>query len=234
MSLGHGSSIVRNGLHFSVDFSNLKSVQSLSLTDISGNGIPITITNPSDNTLQVTNGYAQFSPSTEGGSATFYTISDSSFNTIKNEITLETAVYITSLTSGGTRIVSPRIVEGGYPLGFGVNASTLSVEVNTDTGWKTGVASGAGIGTNTWIYVTQTTSVIDNSFKTYVNGELRNTISLGGSIPTGGGGLLIGRGFYGGIRNATGRVGFVRVYSRALTSTEIQQNFNALRGRYGI
>jgi hypothetical protein len=31
-----------------------------------------------------------------------------------------------------------------------------------------------------------------------------------------------------------GRIGFWMVYSRALSASEVQQNFNALRGRYGI
>jgi hypothetical protein len=31
-----------------------------------------------------------------------------------------------------------------------------------------------------------------------------------------------------------GNVGNVQIYNRALSATEVQQNFNALRGRYGI
>lgn len=32
----------------------------------------------------------------------------------------------------------------------------------------------------------------------------------------------------------SGKIALVRVYNRALTQTEVQQNFNALRGRFGI
>jgi hypothetical protein len=32
----------------------------------------------------------------------------------------------------------------------------------------------------------------------------------------------------------TGKYGHITVYNRALSSTEIQQNFNALKGRYGL
>ncbi len=35
-------------------------------------------------------------------------------------------------------------------------------------------------------------------------------------------------------RYFTGKVGMVKLYNRALTASEIQQNFNAVRGRYGI
>ena len=31
-----------------------------------------------------------------------------------------------------------------------------------------------------------------------------------------------------------GKISNFRIYSKALTTSEIQQNFNALRGRYGI
>ena len=34
--------------------------------------------------------------------------------------------------------------------------------------------------------------------------------------------------------NFTGRISATRIYNKALTATEVQQNFNAIRGRYGI
>ena len=36
------------------------------------------------------------------------------------------------------------------------------------------------------------------------------------------------------IYNYRGRIGFSRIYNRALTSTEVSQNFNATRARFGI
>jgi hypothetical protein len=35
-------------------------------------------------------------------------------------------------------------------------------------------------------------------------------------------------------QNLDGDFSFISVYDKALSATEIQQNFNALRGRYGI
>lgn len=234
MSLGHGTVIAKTGVHFSIDFNNPKSIQGTSLLDLSGNNIQISLTNPLENTLQIINGYAQFTPLTESGAATYYTVNNSSFNTIKNEMTLETVVYSTVANAGGSRIVSPRITEGGSPLGFGINSSSIAVEINTTTGWKTGNIFGSDIGLNRWLHIIQTTSVTSNLFSTYINGALRTTVSLASSVPNGGNGILIGRGFYGGVKNATGRVSMVRVYNRALTDAEITQNFEALRGRYGI
>ena len=195
---------------------------------------PVSLTNPLENTLQITNGYAQFTPSTESGTSTYYTISDPLFNIIKNEMTLETVVYSTIANAGGSRIVSPRITESGSPLGFGINSNSIAVEVNTTTGWTTGNIGGTDVGLNRWMHIIQTTSVNSNLFSTYINGTLRTTVSLAGSVPNGGNGILIGRGFYGGIKNATGRVSMLRIYNRAVSAAEIAQNFQATRGRYGI
>ena len=38
----------------------------------------------------------------------------------------------------------------------------------------------------------------------------------------------------GGVRHLDGRIGETRIYSRALTATEVSQNFNATRGKYGV
>ena len=236
MSLGHGASIVRNNLGFNADFSNVKSIDGTNLIDISGNNIATTLSNPSANTMVLANGYAEFNPLDIGGTATFYTISNSYFNTIKNEISIETAMYVYSNFGNNSwvRGVSPRISETSSPLGFSIQSSGMSVEVNTTNGWKTASFSTPLSGYNKWLYITQTTSVTDNEFKTYINGTLVRTVSLVGEIPNGGGGFLIGRGFFGGIRNYNGRVGFLRVYAKRLSHNEIQRNFEATRGRYGI
>jgi hypothetical protein len=236
MALGHGVSIVRDGLGLNVDFANPKSINSTTLTDVSSNGIPISLTNSSANTMVITNGYAEFNPIDIGGTATFYTISNSYFNTIKNEISIETAMYVYSNLGNDqwVRGVSPRIAEGGSPLGFSIMMSGMTVEANTTNGWKGSSFSTTLSGYNKWLYITQTTSVTDNEFKTYINGILVRTVSLAGEIPNGGNGFLIGRGFYGGIRNYNGRVGFLRVYSKRLVESEIRQNFDAFKGRYGI
>jgi hypothetical protein len=240
MAIVYNTNIVRPGIAFHADFANPKGISGTTLTDLSNN-LSVSLTNPGANTVNITNGYAEFLPADLTSTATFYTISNSSyFNNIKSEITLETALYVYS-TLGSTdtiniiRGVSPRVTETGSPLGFSLAADRITYEVNTNLGWTTGQAIGAaGVGHNKWVYITQVTSVIDNSFKTYVNGALVATLSLAGGIPTNGNGILIGRGFYAGIKNYHGRVGFVRVYSTALSATQVAQNFNAQRGRFGL
>lgn len=236
MSLGHGVSIVKSSLGFNVDFANPKSISGTTLTDVSSSKISISLTNSSANTMVITNGYAEFNPVDVGGTATFYTISNNYFNTIKNEMSIETAMYVYGNFGSDyyVRGVSPRTTETSSPLGFSISSTGLIVETNTTNGWKTAGFSSALSGYNKWIHITQTTSIIDNATKTYINGNLVHTLSLAGETPNGGNGFLIGRGFYGGIRNYNGRVGFLRVYSKRLIQSEISQNFEAFRGRYNI
>jgi hypothetical protein len=43
-----------------------------------------------------------------------------------------------------------------------------------------------------------------------------------------------GLGLTDGVHNFNGLLPLSRIYNRALTATEVMQNFNALRGRYGV
>lgn len=69
----------------------------------------------------------------------------------------------------------------------------------------------------------------------YINGVLKDSVAKAGALITRTTGAAIGRfggtttGYYFG-----GDIYKVAVYNRGLSATEIAQNFNALRGRYGI
>jgi hypothetical protein len=79
--------------------------------------------------------------------------------------------------------------------------------------------------------ITKTSST---NFNGYYNGNYTSSLSFSGWA----GSMLnvnIGRGFSpSGERWFIGKIPSVKVYNRALSAAEIQQNFNALRGRYGI
>lgn len=73
--------------------------------------------------------------------------------------------------------------------------------------------------------------------KIYVNGVEKASNAWANTIPTNTNGCSIGA--YGGFNGARGYyyngiISAVRVYNKALTATEIKQNFEAHRGRYGI
>jgi hypothetical protein len=67
----------------------------------------------------------------------------------------------------------------------------------------------------------------------YINGE-NHFSAVPGAKTNPGGNLMIGKfgvfsSFY-----FPGELGFVRIYNTALTQAQVKQNFNAMRGRYGI
>jgi hypothetical protein len=73
--------------------------------------------------------------------------------------------------------------------------------------------------------------------RTYINGALVNSRSESRTVSTNTNGCSIG--VYGGFNGSrsywyNGDIGLVKVYNKNLTELEVQQNFNALRGRYGI
>jgi hypothetical protein len=84
---------------------------------------------------------------------------------------------------------------------------------------------------NTWYNVVG--SYDGSNMKIYVNGVLKNTVAQTGTLATNAVTAKIGT-FQGTNYNLTGRVSNISIYNRALTATEVQQNFNATRSRFGI
>jgi hypothetical protein len=97
----------------------------------------------------------------------------------------------------------------------------------------------SGLLANTWHCAAITYAGGTNTSTTYYNGTPTGlSRTFGGGNPTGFIGVMnnvnIGRGFHlgGGERIFTGRVSSVCIYNRALSSSEVQQNYNATKGRY--
>ena len=80
-----------------------------------------------------------------------------------------------------------------------------------------------------YIVIRRTTDVVE----WYKNGVFSNSQvnPYGASVVTGTSNILIGSGYAGSYQ---GYIYNVQVFNRALSATEISQNFNALRGRYGL
>lgn len=69
----------------------------------------------------------------------------------------------------------------------------------------------------------------------YLNGALVGTQTyVGPGDFSNNNNVLIGRRFGDASRSLRGSVSAAKIYNRALSAAEVQQNFNALRGRYGI
>jgi hypothetical protein len=53
-------------------------------------------------------------------------------------------------------------------------------------------------------------------------------------LDEGSSGLNLAQSYSGSTQFFDGKLSVAKIYNRALTAAEIKQNFNALRGRYGI
>ena len=94
------------------------------------------------------------------------------------------------------------------------------------------VVSTTTIVANTWYYVAVT---FDNGvMKMYVNGVLENTVTASVSTVKTNTNSSLDIGRFGTTYYSTGRRGLVQLYNKALSSTEVLQNFNFYRSRYGI
>ena len=121
---------------------------------------------------------------------------------------------------------------GGYCIGIGQYFSTTDNQVVALFGYIRWVLTGVYYQYTGWHMVTMT---LDSSGtpSIYING-----ISIGtyagtiANVPSAGTGFAVGSQW--GIRYANTRSGNVTFYNRALTASEILQNFNALRIKYGI
>jgi hypothetical protein len=91
------------------------------------------------------------------------------------------------------------------------------------------------INTSSWYQVVGTFT--SGRRRLYINGNLVNSDAQAGTISTNSGGMSIGA--YGGFSGArgyyyNGNLAICRVYNKELTSTEVLQNYNAIKGRFGI
>ena len=211
MSLSHSPRIVNSGLVLCLDAANLKSYPGSgnTWTDLSGSG----------NNGILTNGPTYSSANSgviifDGVDDRVDTITVSSLTTM----TIEIWIYDTR-SSGQRDILSYNGNSGAYTF----NGSTFRTDGNGLVG-----RSFAGVGDpplNTWyrfcyvkngdLYINETKytgSGTNNPYGVISLGNTRSDVN----------------------NRLNGRISNVKIYNRALTQSEISQNFNALRGRYGI
>lgn len=93
--------------------------------------------------------------------------------------------------------------------------------------WNT-VVGATSLSLNTWYFAAVTYSN-STGWKLYLNGREDGT-SASTTTFTGNQEIVIGA--YSSSNNFTGRIASVQVYNRALTATEIFQNYHATKGRY--
>ena len=115
----------------------------------------------------------------------------------------------------------------GYGLQFGACGTAGTTLYVFFGGLNCNVVSYGTLVTNTWyqaVYTRTTSPGISNIL--YINGISRSTnTSSNPNAPAGS--TLISSAF-------NGNISIARIYNRALTATEVLQNYNATKNRYGL
>jgi hypothetical protein len=215
VTIGDATTIVTSGLVLSLDAGNSSSYPGTGTTwfDLSGNGNNGTLVNGASYD-SVNNGVI---------------VLDGVNDYINVPINLTNTNYT---VMGAARYV----VVGGRTFS-GQNNNWLMGHWSSSTvkhyaeGWVTGTSTTEESDTNWRIYAA-TGNYSADSWAFYVNGALRAGPNSGGS--NGPNGFSIGRYGPGNSEFSNSQISFLICYNRVLTAAEIQQNFNALRGRYGL
>ena len=225
MSLHHSPKIITNGLVLCLDAANKKSYSGSGSiwTDLSNRSTNATLVN-SPTFSSNNKGIIQFNGSTQ------YAISTS---TNKSFTALTFIVFFYRITTGnaGAGILFNR-GGGGNVTGMNIcypNSNNLGYHWNDDSG-TFNYDSGLSIPLNVWSYCAL--SVNSTSALFCVNGNFINRVYSHGSTSIGGG-LQIGADPAAG-RYYQSNFALACLYNRALSSNEILQNYNALKGRFNL
>lgn len=240
MAFAYSPKIVTDGLVFAVDAANTKSYPGSGTTwkDLSGNG--------NDGTL--TNG-PTFDSSYAGGiiydmSNDYVKVNNSSSITITgSEITYE-AVFKTSYTvidNNGNAIISKRKHWESGDLSFSlwhVQGDYISGSIDTSSGRYNVNSSSLPDINDGKPHIVQVVYDGDMLYM-YLDGILTDSIVATGNILNQNVDLIIGNGqaHDGTVQYAytwNGSIYCVKIYNRALSPSEITQNYNALKGRFGL
>lgn len=224
MSVSYNSSIVTNGLVLCLDAGNPRSYPGTGTNwfDVSGNNNTGALINGPTYTSGV-NGYFTFDGVNDE-------VRTSLFSNARTNVTMSGWFYV-NLGTVGT-FLSNGDDPAGYCIGIGEYFSTADNQVTALFGYIRWILTGVYYQYTGWHMVTMTLNN-DGTPSIYINGNLVGTYpGTISNIPTVGTGFSVGSQW--GIRYANTRSGNVNFYNRALTAAEITQNFNALRGRYGI
>lgn len=220
MGLDHSPLIVTNGLLLCLDPANTRSYSGSGNTtyDLSGLG----------NTSALTNG-PTYTSSNLGAfvldGTNDYILVNSQANILPYTTYTKIAYfYVTNFST------SNNIISGGFS---GQHAFWLQglqkLYAGHNGNWST-VTGNTTLSLNTWYFGAVTYSN-STGWKLYLNGREDGTSA---NTTTFIGNQEISIGSYGGGNNFTGRIAGVQIYNRVLSASEILQNYNATKRRFGL
>jgi hypothetical protein len=152
-------------------------------------------------------------------------LSIGSFSGYSTNITCEAWFKTTSGATWKNIVCGP----GGDVI-FTVNGALLNFGTQNSSPIPHANYSTTTVNTGAWFYGVATYD--GSNVRIYINGNLESTNARTGTITSGA--KNIGSNSGGSSEYFNGTIATVRVYNRAMSATEIQQNFNAQRTRYGI
>jgi len=237
MGLGHSPLISTNGLVLCLDAANPKSYSGSGTTwsDLSGNGNTATIVN-SPSYVSSGGGYFSFN-----GSSQYASIPYTSVLAPTSQITYEAFAYLANWNVSNDMRILSKTETGGYQIG--INEGIIGSGNVGSILWLGGAYRQVKVARTTlssgWHHLAFTCDgryfrmYVDSvNVSTYDHGSVvsisysNNNHFLVGAEP--GGGTTVAGNYF------SGRISSVKVYNRGLSASEIQQNFEALRGRFGI
>ena len=225
MGVSAGPDVIENGLVLALDASDINSYPGSGTTwyDLSGNG----------NNGTLTNGPTYSSD--DGGYFSFDGSND--YVNCGNSTTLDMSTEVTLIhwLKWNVSTWSPFIGKGTSPTACNYRVwlgsdKGFDVELTNDNYKPLFTLTSTELPSNSWCCLGMRFKS-DGTLSGFFNGIKKNTVtkSIGS---TNSGNLLIG--VDAGTSHGGGGISCVQLYNRALSDSEIQQNFNALRGRFGI
>jgi hypothetical protein len=209
-------------------FNSVSNANGTIWTDLTRNG----------NTGTLTNGPTY--SSANGGSIVFDGVDDYVIATRPSSIVaggqITISLWAKWITTGTTTSTIQMLLDNnhsGAPQGFVIQdrpdlgkSLTFSVIPN-----QSGAVSTFIVGDGSWHHITGTND--GSTSKLYIDGVFNSKATESGGIISVYPNITLGLWQNGG-RYLNGNISTTQIYNRALTAAEVSQNFNALRGRYGI
>jgi len=237
-----GNSIITNGLRVLLDAKNPSSYNGSgsTWTDLMGNANATLFGSPTWNS----SGYLEFNTSVANQYGLIPSVTGVTDYTLTQSYTVSCWVYINN-TQVNTTNTDHSIVEKwnhnvGYPYAIRyirTDNTVFSGIYNGSQGFTT-TTSAQSIPRTTWIHLTTVYEPSQGRINIYLNGvNIRSaTGSINGTTNNSAGVGLMTRylGVSSQINHLSGRLGMVMIYNRALSASEVLENFNGTRASYGV
>lgn len=209
---------------FATPFAYSTRLDTEALIDWTGNGAIITTSSPTynnDGTFSFNGGTERIDLTNIGGSLAF-----------NNHFTISAWINSTNIAA------TQNILSANAPYFMRISGSKVRFNVYAGGGWlfQNGTTT---LSSDTWYFLTMVWDGTANTWTGYINDQQEFSVNKTGPLA----GNTSAKTFYGYVgytpqggeqSNFFGKISTVQYYNRSITAAEVTQNFNALRGRYGI